>query len=131
MDRVWLRELNGGTYKVCALILKQLLQFRILCLCGNKDWNFGVGVFPERQEILDRPPWPWWCRPAWRGRGGERRQAGGGGISGNADRRQVSSCFAAMAATRNRSRILFRDWDLFLAQKIEVGVTAGSRIDYG
>ena len=29
------------------------------------------------------------------------------------------------------SRILFRSLDLFLAQKIEVGVTAGARIDDG
>jgi hypothetical protein len=29
------------------------------------------------------------------------------------------------------SGILFRDQDLFLAQKIEVGVTAGTRIDDG
>ena len=32
---------------------------------------------------------------------------------------------------RKRSRIPFRDQDLFLAQKIEVGVTAGTRIDDG
>jgi hypothetical protein len=31
---------------------RRLLQLRILCLCLFEDGDVGIGVFPEREEIL-------------------------------------------------------------------------------
>ena len=30
------------------------MQLRVLSFCGGEDGNVGIGVFPERQEILIR-----------------------------------------------------------------------------
>src|SRR5580700_11944817 len=46
-------------------------------------------------------------------------------------RAEASQSRLAALGEKKHSRILFRDQDLFLAQKIEVLVTAGTRIDDG
>jgi hypothetical protein len=43
----------------------------------------------------------------------------------------AAGCTTCVDGDEKPSRILFRDRDLFLAQKIEVGVTARARIDDG
>src|SRR5580704_619212 len=46
-------------------------------------------------------------------------------------RHEASQSWLVTSGDEQLSRILFRDPDLFLAQNIEVGVTAGTRIDDG
>ena len=40
----------------------------------------------------------------------------------------MADCTTYGVGDEKHSRILFRDQELFLAQKIEVGVTAGARV---
>jgi hypothetical protein len=30
----------------------RLLQFAVFGFGGDEEWNFGIGVFPEREEVL-------------------------------------------------------------------------------
>ena len=43
----------------------------------------------------------------------------------------MAGCTTYACSDEKPSRVLFPDQDLFLAQKIEVGVTAGTHIDDG
>ena len=54
--------------------LAGLLQLRVLRFGLLQDGNIGIGIFPERKEILVRSFAPWPCRPAWR-----KRERGRGG----------------------------------------------------
>src|SRR5882762_5633713 len=86
----------------------QSLRLRVFGLCCDEDGYVEVGFFPECEEILT-------------------------GRLGLAVSRCTTQSRARSLCGRDRepSGILLGDQDSFLAKEIQVGVTAGTRIDDG